>query len=244
MALTDLLVAGAVGIAFGFALERAGLGSARKLTGQFFLTDLTVFKVMFSAIVTAMLGTFWLGRLGLMDLAFLYVPDTYLGAQIAGGLIFGAGFALAGLCPGTSCVSAATGRGDGAMTVAGMFAGVLGTGLAFPLIERLYNSGAHGAWTLPQLLHLPYGVVVLGVVLIALAGFAAAERIEARGARPVQVTWSLPGIARGGLIVMALAALTLGAASALVRTPAPKKAVNVSAPALDEKPRVRPAGGC
>jgi uncharacterized protein len=244
MALTDLLTAGAVGIAFGFALERAGLGSARKLTGQFFLTDLTVFKVMFSAIVTAMLGTFWLGRLGLMDLAFLYVPETYLGAQIAGGLIFGAGFALAGLCPGTSCVSAATGRGDGAMVVAGMFAGVLATGLAFPLVERLYNSGAHGAWTLPQLLQLPYGVVVFGVVLIALVGFAAAEWIEWRNAGPTRSTLAWPRIAHGGLIVLTLAALALGAASALVRTPAPARALTVSAPAPAEKPRVRPASGC
>lgn len=241
MALSDLLAAGAVGLAFGFALERAGLGSARKLTGQFFLTDLTVFKVMFSAIVTAMLGTFWLGRLGLMDLAFLYVPETYLAAQIAGGIVFGAGFALAGLCPGTSCVSAATGRGDGAMVVAGMFAGVLGTGVAFPLIERLYDSGGRGAWTVPQLLHLPYGIVVFGVVLIALAGFAAAEWIEARTVAPVRTAWTVPRIAQGGLV---LAALGLGAASALVLTPAPKKAVTVSAPEPAGRPLVRPAGGC
>src|SRR5262249_21177452 len=57
-----------IGIAFGWCLERAGLGDARKLTGQFYLTDLTVFKVMFSAIVTAMLGAFWLARLGVLDL--------------------------------------------------------------------------------------------------------------------------------------------------------------------------------
>jgi hypothetical protein len=199
---------------------------------------------MFSAIVTAMLGTFWLGRLGLMDLSFLYVPETYLGAQIAGGLIFGAGFALAGLCPGTSCVSAATGRGDGAMAVAGLFAGVLGTGFAFPLIDRLYTSGAHGAWTLPQLLQLPYGVVVLGVVLIALIGFAAAEWIESRHARLAPIAWTLPRIARGGLIVLASAALALGAAAAAVRTPAPKKTLTVSVPAPSGAPRVRPAGGC
>jgi uncharacterized protein len=180
MALTEILTALGVGVAFGFALERGGLGSARKLTGQFFLTDLTVFKVMFSAIVTAMLGTFWLGRLGVMDVAFLYVPDTYLPAQIVGGAIFGAGFAVAGLCPGTSCVAAASGRGDGAMVVAGLFAGVVVCGLGFPLVEHLYNSGARGAWTLPQLFHVPYGVVVFAVVLVALAGFAAAERIEAR----------------------------------------------------------------
>jgi uncharacterized membrane protein YedE/YeeE len=135
---------------------------------------------MFSAIVTAMLGTFWLGRLGILDLALLYVPDTYLPAQVTGGLIFGAGFALAGLCPGTSCVSAATGRGDGAMVVAGMFAGVAATGIGFPLVQPLYDSGARGPWTLPQLFHAPYGVIVLAIVLVALAGFAAAERIEAR----------------------------------------------------------------
>lgn len=39
-----MAVAILIGIAFGIALERAGLGSARKLTGQFYGTDLTVFK--------------------------------------------------------------------------------------------------------------------------------------------------------------------------------------------------------
>src|SRR4029079_17879343 len=71
-----MIAAIAIGIAFGFALERAGLGSARKLAGQFYLTDLTVFKVMFTAIVVATLGAFWLGRLGVLDLAHVYVPQT------------------------------------------------------------------------------------------------------------------------------------------------------------------------
>ena len=61
-----LWIALGIGIAFGACLERAGLGNARKLVGQFYRTDFTVFKVMFSAIVTAMLGAFWLGRLGVL----------------------------------------------------------------------------------------------------------------------------------------------------------------------------------
>ena len=178
--MTDLFVALGIGVAFGFALERAGLGSARKLTGQFFLKDLTVFKVMFSAILTAMLGTFWLGRLGVIDFASLYVPDTHLMPQLAGGAIFGLGFALAGLCPGTSCVSAATGRGDGAAVAAGLFTGVLLTGLSFTALQPFYTSGAGVVWTLPQLLHLSYGAAVFLIVLVALAAFAAAERIELR----------------------------------------------------------------
>src|SRR4051794_20925526 len=102
-----------IGIAFGFTLERAGLGSARKLTGQFYFTDFTVFKVMFSGIVVAMLGAFWLAHFGVLDLSRVYVPETFLLPQLIGGIVFGIGFVIAGLCPGTSCVAAATGRGDG-----------------------------------------------------------------------------------------------------------------------------------
>jgi len=174
--LTPLLI----GIAFGAALERAGLGSARKLTGQFYLTDLTVFKVMFTAIVTAMLGLFWLARLGVVDLSAIYVPETALAAQVAGGIVFGAGFAIAGLCPGTSCVAAASGRGDGLATAAGMFMGMVAAGLAFPWLAPLYAAGARGTWTIPDLLHVPTGMIVFGVVLMALGGFVVAERLEHR----------------------------------------------------------------
>ena len=52
-----LVVAVLIGFGFGFVLERAGFGRANKLAGQFYGTDMTVLKVMFSAIVTAMLGT-------------------------------------------------------------------------------------------------------------------------------------------------------------------------------------------
>ena len=178
--MTALLLPLAIGIAFGFTLERAGLGNAKKLTGQFYLTDLTVFKVMFTAIVTAMLGVFWLSRLGWIDITALALPETYLRPQLAGGLVFGAGFALAGLCPGTSCVAAASGRGDGLAVVAGLFTGVLATGLAFPLLIDFYESDARGAWTLPALLHLPYGTVVVAIVIVAMLGFLAAEAIERR----------------------------------------------------------------
>lgn len=174
------LLALGIGVAFGWALERAGLGSARKLVGQFYGTDYTVFKVMFSAIVTTMLGAYWLARLGLLEMPRVYVPETFLGPQLAGGLVFGAGFALAGLCPGTSCVAAASGRGDGLAVVSGMFAGVLGAGFLVTALAGFYQSGARGAWTLPELLGVSPGFVLAAVVALALTGFYVAERLEAR----------------------------------------------------------------
>ena len=181
-----LIAALVIGVAFGWCLERSGMGSARKLSAQFYLTDLTVFKMMFSAIVTAMLGAFWLGRIGVLDLSRVYVPETFLAPQIVGGLVFGAGFAIGGLCPGTSCVAAATGRGDGLTLMAGMFSGVLLTGLAFRPLEHFYASTSRGSLTLPQVLHLPYGVVVAVVVCIAFIGFRLAEAIETRSANPMR----------------------------------------------------------
>lgn len=169
-----------IGAAFGACLEMAGLGNANKLAGQFTLYDFSVFKVMFSAILTAMLGAFWLGRLDFIDLASLYVPETYLAPQVAGGLVFGAGFVLCGLCPGTACVAAASGRGDGVAVMAGLFAGMLLTGLALPRFEHFYAGTNLGAFTLADAAGLPYGVVVAGVVLVALGCFALIERWENR----------------------------------------------------------------
>jgi uncharacterized membrane protein YedE/YeeE len=175
-----LSVAVVLGIAFGAALEQAGLGNARKLIGQFYATDFSVFKVMFSAILTAMLGTFWLGRFGVIDFAALYIPESFLLPQLAGGLVFGVGFAVSGLCPGTACVAAASGRGDGWATMVGMFGGVALCALAFPAIATFYGSTALGVLTVPQWSGLPYGVVVLAIVLVALGFFRLIARHEAR----------------------------------------------------------------
>ena len=180
----SLGIALVIGIAFGWFLERSGMGSARKLAGQFYLRDLTVFKVMFTAIITAMLGVFWLGRLGVLDVDRIFVPETWLVPQLVGGLIFGAGFAISGLCPGTSCVAAATGRIDGVSVVAGMFAGVLGTGLLYAKLQGFYLSTPRGTYTLPQLLHVSQGVLVFVIVLVALTGFKVADMIERRAVRP------------------------------------------------------------
>jgi uncharacterized membrane protein YedE/YeeE len=177
----SLGVAVAIGVAFGWTLERAGLGSAPKLAGQFYGTDFTVFKVMFTAIVVAMLGTFWLGRAGVLDLSRVYVPETWLLPQLLGGALFGIGFAIAGLCPGTSCVAAATGRLDGVAVMIGMFCSVLLTGLAFGRLQHFYESTSRGPLTLPELFRVPYGVVVGGIVFMALAGFRGVEWLERRG---------------------------------------------------------------
>ena len=173
-----LLTAPLIGFAFGWFLERGGLGDARKLAGQFYFTDLTVFKVLFSALLTAMLGAFWLDRFGLLDLDLVYLPETFVLPQAAGGVLFGAGFLVGGLCPGTSCVAAAAGRVDGLGIIGGMLLGVAGFNAVFDWIAPFYDSTALGAVTFTDIAGISRGAGVALVTAIALAGFAVASRLE------------------------------------------------------------------
>jgi len=177
---TALLLAVPIGIGFGFFLEQAGFGSSVKLAQQFYLRDLTVFKVMFTAIVTAMLGLFWLSWIGFVDLSLVRVLPTYLFPQFVGGLVFGVGFVMGGYCPGTCCVAAVTGKMDGWIHLTGMFAGILLFGELFPFLGDWYSSTPMGEITLSQVFNLSHGTTVLLIVLAAIAGFYGAEKLEAR----------------------------------------------------------------
>ena len=176
----SLLVAFVLGIGFGFCLERAGFGSARKLAAQFYLYDMSVFKVMFTAIVTAMLGVTYLGWIGWLDLSLVYLVPTHLLPQIVGGLVLGVGFVVGGYCPGTSVASLATGRVDGFVYAFGIGAGTLVYAEVFPWIKGFVNSNAMGQVTLPEVFNLPWGLLVFAGVLIAVAGFSAATFVERR----------------------------------------------------------------
>lgn len=218
-----------IGIAFGFVLERSGLGDPRKLAAQFTFADFTVLKVMLTAIVTAGLGLFWLGRAGVVDPGSVYLPPTNLLPQVAGGVIFGAGFALGGYCPGTSCVAAAAGRGDALMLIGGMFAGTVAFAEAFPLIEPFYLATPLGPVTWYGEAGIPQGLALAGLLAAALGAFALVERIERRALR----TRTVGLLAAGALLVAAPTA-----AAGLGEREAPEPAAGIPAPEW------RSAGGC
>lgn len=174
----SLVVAFLIGIGFGFSLERGGFGSAKILAAQFYFTNMRVFKVMFTAIITAMLGIYYLSVFGWVDLSLVYSTDTFLISQIVGGLILGIGFVVGGYCPGTSVVSFATGRIDGLVFLLGVTGGIFVFGEVFPFIKDFFYSTPMGKVSIPEFFNLSYGLVVFIVVVIAVAGFAGAEWVE------------------------------------------------------------------
>jgi rhodanese-related sulfurtransferase len=174
-----ILVSVALGFAFGLILERAGFGNARKLAAQFYLHDQAVLKVMFTAIVVAMLLIFWTTELGWLDFERVWVDPTYVWPAILGGLLLGAGFILGGYCPGTSVVATATLKLDGLVFLLGCLLGIFAFGWTVPLYRSFWEqAGFLGRLTIPEWLGMNNGAVVLLVVLMALGMFAGAEWVE------------------------------------------------------------------
>ena len=178
----SLLISLLIGIGFGFMLERGGFGSSKVLAGIFYGRDWRVLKVMFTAIVVAMLGLFLVEGAGLLVMDQVAYRSTYIYSQIIGGLILGVGFVTAGYCPGTSIVGAVSGKLDAIVTLVGV---VLGIGVfeeGYVYLKDFYMAGYMGELSIAAWAGVPQGVVVIGVVLMALGAFWAVERFGPGGA--------------------------------------------------------------
>ncbi len=215
-----LLTGLVIGFLFGFVLERAGFGNARKLAGQFYFNDMTVFKVMFTAILVAMVGLFGLEAVGLVDLSLLWINPTFIPAQAVGGFLLGIGFIMSGLCPGTSVVSMVSGRIDAWVTFAGIFLGIALFTVSVewvPALDTLYHAGSGEVSLLHQVFGVPALGLALGILAVAALAFVGAEKVEALAQRkraPVELTPPARprvklavagGLALTGFIALALA---------------------------------------
>jgi len=201
-----------IGFGFGYVLESSGFGNSRKLAAQFYFRELTVLKVMFGAIVTAMVLIFAMVGLGLLDYNQVWVNPTYMSSGIVGGLIMGVGFIIGGFCPGTSLVAMVTRKIDGLFFVLGGLFGIF----LFGETERFYDlwwnySGYMGRLTIQDWLGLPTGVVVTAVVCMALFMFWGAEQLERIfGGRDLKREPKLRLAGGAGLLAVALFVVVLG----------------------------------
>lgn len=183
------------GALFGVVLESAGFGSPAKLTAQFRLSDWSVFKVMFTAIVVAATGLWVLRVAGLMSADAVFVPTSFVVAATLGGALVGAGFAVGGYCPGTSVVGLFSGRLDALVFVLGLLLGTVAfAGLYGPAVEQLMAMGevAAGdtfaeAFGIPDVLLL----AVLGAALVVV--FWLGTRMERARRGPVSAEQAVAG---------------------------------------------------
>ena len=178
-AVAPKLMAGAIfGLVFGFLLQKGGVGKFNVIIGQLLLQDWTVVKIMLTAIVVGMIGVFTLHHFAKVN---LHIKPTRIGSNIIGGLLFGAGFALIGYCPGTAAAALGQGSWDALFGMAGLIAGSwIFAELSAHLKGTVDNWGNLGKVLLPDLLHVPRGVFVVGFAVALTALLVLLQRFTTR----------------------------------------------------------------
>lgn len=165
----QLLLGLVFGIAFGVLLQKGGVAKYEVLLGSLLLTDFTVMKIMLTAILVGMVGIFGMHALGLVK---LHVKPTRYAANVIGGLVFGAGFALLGYCPGTGAAALGQGNLDAIAGIAGLLAGsYVYAELSRGLGSTILSWGNRGGIMLPDLFGIrlvPFLAVFAPLLLAAL----------------------------------------------------------------------------
>jgi len=138
----------ATGVIFGVLLQKGQVAKFQKILGQFLLRDFTVVKIMATAIAV---GTIGVNVMIAMGMASISIQTASLARVIVGGVLFGAGLAVFGLCPGTSVAACGEGRRDAMIGVLGMLFGAGVYVAAFPALQPMIKSMADlGKITMPQ----------------------------------------------------------------------------------------------
>jgi hypothetical protein len=156
------------GIIFGFLLQKGGVTNYGVIIGQLLLTDFTVVKVMLSAVLVGMIGIYAMKSAGLVR---LHCRMGSVGSTIIGGLIFGAGFAVLGYCPGTAAGAVGSGALDAAIGMIGIVAGAGIFARLYPRLDRsVLKWGTFPSETIPELLGVRPWIIVI-VVAVLITGF-------------------------------------------------------------------------
>lgn len=173
-----LLLALLAGLAFGFLLQKGGAAKFNILIGQLLLQDWTVAKIMMSAIIVGMLGIYPLHQAAKVN---LHLKPTKLGPNIIGGLIFGAGFALMGYCPGTAAAALGQGNWDALFGMVGL---VIGSYVYAEMSGWLKNTAAKwgdfGKITLPDVIKVPRLPFAIGFAIFLTLCLVVLEKFTVR----------------------------------------------------------------
>lgn len=175
--MSTLLTGFLIGCAFGAILYLGGATSYRRIMGTLLLRDLWIIKLMATAIGVGTIGIY---LLDLGGLAHLSIKPAYIWGIGVGGVIFGAGWAISGYCPGTCVVGTAEGKRDALLTLLGGLTGAFLYSLCYPLLKPLLVEPANfGALTLRDLaggLDGIYLAAPLGIALLVVAFWALRPR--------------------------------------------------------------------
>jgi uncharacterized membrane protein YedE/YeeE len=125
-----------LGTIFGFVLSRSGAADYNYIQRMFLFEDFQLYGIIGSAVIFTAPGLWLIKRRGRTALGRPLTIDmkSRNRGNVAGGLLFGIGWSIAGMCPGPIFVNIGEGKIYALVALAGALAG---TGLFGAIYARL-----------------------------------------------------------------------------------------------------------
>jgi uncharacterized membrane protein YedE/YeeE len=128
-----------LGIAFGFVLSRSGAADYDMVQGMFLFERFQLYGIIGVAVVLTAPGLWLMRRHGRsasgQPIAWDLRPAHR--GNVAGGVLFGIGWSITGMCPGPIFVNIGEGKLYALAALAGALAGTALFGSLYPRLQRL-----------------------------------------------------------------------------------------------------------
>jgi uncharacterized membrane protein YedE/YeeE len=109
-------------------------------------------------------------------LVSLHPKELIIGQTVVGGLLLGAGIAVAGACPGTVLAQLGAGYKDAWAVLAGGISGAMAYGYFEAPLAAFLQVGRYGNITLAETTHIPFWVLALAVAVVLVLALIELEK--------------------------------------------------------------------
>ena len=127
------------GVVFGWMLSRSGAADYDYIQGMFLFTEFQLYGIIGVAVCVALPGILLLKRYGrTLDGQPLRIkPKPRHRGNVVGGILFGIGWSITGICPGPILVNIGEGKVYALAALAGALVGAALFGMQYERLHRL-----------------------------------------------------------------------------------------------------------
>ena len=140
---------GGLGTVFGLILSRSGAADYNFIQGMFLFEEFQLYGILAVAVAVTAPGLMLLKRFGKTVSGEAIVIDRKAGhrGNVYGGLLFGVGWAITGMCPGPILVNIGEGKLYALAALAGTLVGAGAFGSLYPRLQGVFRLPELGVGT-------------------------------------------------------------------------------------------------
>ena len=130
-----------LGVVFGFVLSRSGAGDYDYIQGMFLFERFQLYGIIGTAVVVTSVGLWLIKRRGrTMAGAPIAIERKSLNrGTVVGGVLFGVGWSITGMCPGPMFVNIGEGKVYAVAALAGALTGAALFGTAYEWFQKPFG---------------------------------------------------------------------------------------------------------